>query len=281
MITKTELPWMPGRPPGEDERQMRSTHGLKIPENAYKGIAGCDVGLAAGRERAVLDELKMDEQILVCKGLDNYPDSLPYHNRQHGVDVIGATIEQAARCGFNEHCVKLLTIAAAWHDAGFDHDEEVWSPYGSKESYAVYLMSQALNDRYNQEDLAFIERAIMGTMMGPNATRNTPEASFLHLMDLSYLWSEPETFLDGAMAVWKEEFPHLDTKQFLDLQEKFLPSYREELVKFMMERGVPKEKIEEMAHKIDANTKAITEKLEGKLASTRVGAAAVVTAIAS
>lgn len=197
------------------------------------------------------------------------------------MDVIGATIEQAARCGFNEHCVKLLTIAAAWHDAGFDHDEEVWSPYGSKESYAVYLMSQALNDRYNQEDLAFIERAIMGTMMGPNATRNTPEASFLHLMDLSYLWSDPETFLDGAMAVWKEEFPHLDTKQFLDLQEKFLPSYREELVKFMMERGVSKEKIEEMAHKIDANMKAITEKLEGKLASTRVGAAAVVTAIAS
>lgn len=71
MSTETELPWMPGRPPGEDERQMRSTHGLKIPENAYKGIAGCDVGLAAGRERAVLDELKMDNRYLSVRGLIN------------------------------------------------------------------------------------------------------------------------------------------------------------------------------------------------------------------
>ena len=223
---------------------------------------------------------QMDIDACVQQGLNLYPD-FPYHNRQHGLDVIKATREQAVRCGFDTHHAELLTVAAAWHDAGFGHDEELWRPHGGKEVYAVFLMKQAVDGQYRDEDVAFIERAIMGTMMGPNVKRDTPEAKFLHLMDLSYLWADQKTFLKGARAVWEEEFSHLDTEQFLDLQHAFLPSYRDELVEFMTERRVSDDDITEMTDKIDANKAAIIEYLKKTLSDARVGATAVITAMAS
>ena len=223
---------------------------------------------------------RMDIDACVQEGLNLYPD-FPYHNLQHGLDVIKATKEQAVKCGFDTHHAELLTIAAAWHDAGFGHDEELWRPHGGKEAYAVFLMKRAVDGQYSDEDMAFVERAILGTMMGPNVKRDTPEAKFLHLMDLSYLWADQETFLNGARAVWKEEFSHLNTEQFLDLQRTFLPSYRREFVEFMTERKVSDDDITEMTDKIDANKAAIIEDLKKMLSDARVGSTAVITAIAS
>lgn len=228
--------------------------------------------------KSIVEEMRNYD--VVHQGLDTYPD-FPYHNRKHGVDVIEAACEWAPKCGFEERQIELLVLAAAWHDAGFGHDEEVWKPHGSKEAYAALLMWKAAKNQYSEEELAFAERAILGTKMGPDVIRDTSEAKFLHLMDLSYLWADQEEFLRGVMAVRKEEFPGLNTKQFLDLQHKFLPSYREELVSFLNERNVSPEKIEELARRIDENLAAIDKELKRELASTGVGAAALAAAIAS
>lgn len=208
------------------------------------------------------------------KGLDFYPD-FPYHNPGHGFDVIRAAQEWAPKCGFDAHHTKLLVLAAGWHDAGFGHEEEIWKPHGSKEAYAVFLMKQEVENQYNVEDVAFVERAIMGTMMGPDAKCDTPEAKFLHLMDLSYLWSDQETFLAGASAVRREEFSSYDDQKFLDLQRKFIPSYREELVGFLRERKLSAEMIKEKIDQVDANLAAITETLSQKIADIKVGATTV------
>ena len=225
-----------------------------------------------------------DLEIHVQDGLSLYPD-LPYHNRQHGVDVIKASDEWSPRCGFDAYQNKLLVVAAAWHDAGFGDEEEAWRPYGSKEAYAVALMKQEIGDQYDEEDVAFIERAIMGTMMGPDVQRDTPEAKFLHLMDLSYLLADRERFLGGAMAVWTEEFSGLNTKQFLELQHRFLPDYCEELVSFLKGCNISLEEIEELARRIDENLAAITKELNRKMKQDPVkvsaGVAAVKTAVTS
>ncbi len=142
-------------------------------------------------------------------------------------------------------------------------------------------MKREIGSQYDKEDVAFIERAIMGTMMGLDVQRDTPEARFLHLMDLSYLWADQEKFLKGVMAVWEEVFTSLDTKQFLELQGAFLSSYRKELVGFMTERKVPKEEVSRMANTVNANLATITEVLEKRLSDARVGAAAVITATTS
>ena len=144
-----------------------------------------------------------------------YP-SLPYHNTQHMDDVVQMTkelIRLVPRYTFSTQQHELLVIAAAWHDAGYDHlaAKEYWC----KEAYSVALFvqdSQREGLELDSEAYAFVERAILGTIVVPPLQRDTLEAKLLHLADIGFLFADWQTFWRGTMAYRVE---------FLQRQQRF------------------------------------------------------------
>lgn len=153
-----------------------------------------------------------------------YP-SLPYHNTQHMDDVVQMTkelIRLVPRYTFSAQQQELLVIAAAWHDAGYDHPAA--NEYWCKEAYSVALFAQD-NQRegpvLDSEACAFVERAILGTIVVPPLQRDTLEAKLLHLADIGFLFVDWQTFWRGTMAYRVEEQPDTPWVEFLQRQQRF------------------------------------------------------------
>ena len=160
----------------------------------------------------------------VQRARQTYP-SLPYHNVQHMDDVVRMTKELIAPVPqhmFSVEQQKLLVVAAAWHDAGYDHAAA--KEYWCKEAYSVALFNQD-NQReglgLDSEACAFVERAILGTIVVPPLKRDTLEAKLLHLADIGFLFADWQTFWWGAMAYRVEEQPDTPWIEFLQRQQRF------------------------------------------------------------
>ena len=153
-----------------------------------------------------------------------YP-SLPYHNTQHMDDVVQMTkelIRLVPQYTFSAQQQELLVIAAAWHDAGYDHAAA--NEYWCKEAYSVALFvqdSQREGFELDSEAYAFVERAILGTIVVPPLQRSTLEAKLLHLADIGFLFVDWQTFWRGTMAYRVEEQPDTPWVEFLQRQQRF------------------------------------------------------------
>jgi len=153
-----------------------------------------------------------------------YP-SLPYHNTQHMDDVVRMTKELIALIPqyiFSVEQHELLVIAAAWHDAGYDHAAA--NEYWCKEAYSVALFvqdSQREGFELDSEAYAFVERAILGTIVVPPLQRSTLEAKLLHLADIGFLFVDWQIFWRGTMAYRVEEQPDTPWVEFLQRQQRF------------------------------------------------------------
>ena len=153
-----------------------------------------------------------------------YP-SLPYHNTQHMDDVVQMTkelIRLVPRYTFSAQQQELLVIAAAWHDAGYDHAAA--NEYWCKEAYSVALFvqdSQRERLELDSEAYAFVERAILGTIVVPPLQRSTLEAKLLHLADIGFLFVNWQTFWRGSMNYRVEEQPDTPWVEFLQRQQRF------------------------------------------------------------
>lgn len=153
-----------------------------------------------------------------------YP-SLPYHNAQHMDDVVQMTkelIRLVPRYTFSAQQQELLVIAAAWHDAGYDHAAA--NEYWCKEAYSVALFtqdSQREGFELDSEAYAFVERAILGTIVVPPLQRSTLEAKLLHLADIGFLFVDWQTFWRGSMNYRVEEQPDTPWVEFLQRQQRF------------------------------------------------------------
>lgn len=153
-----------------------------------------------------------------------YP-SLPYHNTQHMDDVVQMTkelIRLVPRYTFSAQQQELLVIAAAWHDAGYDHAAA--NEYWCKEAYSVALFvqdSQRERLELDSEACAFVERAILGTIVVPPLQRSTLEAKLLHLADIGFLFVNWQTFWRGSMNYRVEEQPDTPWVEFLQRQQRF------------------------------------------------------------
>ena len=162
--------------------------------------------------------------VTVQRARQAYP-SLPYHNTQHMDDVVQMTkelIRLVPRYTFSAQQQELLVIAAAWHDAGYDHPAA--NEYWCKEAYSVALFAQD-NQRegpvLDSEACAFVERAILGTIVVPPLQRSTLEAKLLHLADIGFLFVDWQTFWRGTMAYRVEEQPDTPWVEFLQRQQRF------------------------------------------------------------
>lgn len=131
-----------------------------------------------------------------------YNPDLPYHNWGHAEEVMD---ESLALLNINGRWTRgvnrpLLQVAAAWHDAGHDHDER--HDFESPEHYSVHLMRERLRGELPARQLDELEETILGTRY--RATRDTMAAIALHYGDVGNMAHEYPSFYDHTTRLWQE-----------------------------------------------------------------------------
>ncbi len=203
----------------------------------------------------------------VNRASKRYPE-LPYHYPGHMKDVmeaVGELVELLPSDSYPRVITPwqkdLLILAAAWHDAGFD--DKAARAYPTKEEYAIALMKEDIKSNkidLTNHDIAFLDRAIRGTIMTPALKqRDTPEAKLLHHADMAYMTADWETFWRGAEAFHHEEHPKMSWKGFQQLEEDFLSKYKESLRNDFQSLGIAEDEIKKRLDTLESHRKRIME----------------------
>ena len=204
----------------------------------------------------------------VVRASKRYPE-LPYHHPGHMKDVmeaVGELVELLPDDSYPRVITPwqkdLLALAAAWHDAGFD--DKAARAYPTKEEYAIALMKEDLKSNeihLTSSDIAFLDRAIRGTIMVPALQqRDTPEAKLLHHADMAYMTADWETFWRGAEAFHDEEHPDMSWENFQKFEAKFLLIYMESLKNDFQSLGIAEDEIQKRLDTLASHRKRIMEK---------------------
>lgn len=175
---------------------------------------------AEARFREVI--AKIFEMPIIKDGLDFLDKSLPpdllYHNIDHTRDVIYEAVRFAVLDGLDQESVKLLAVAAVFHDAGFT----VRRMENEAEGARIAAQFMILSGEFSSEEISAVERMILDTKVqltseGPRQVSSSPLSGYLLDADLSNLgrddflqkWEllriegkeDPETFLKNAAAL--------------------------------------------------------------------------------
>ncbi len=132
-----------------------------------------------------------------------YNPALAYHNWGHAEEVMEEALDLLNSGGrWTRHVNRpLLQVAAAWHDAGFDHDERL--AFESPEHYSAHLMRQRLKGELTARQLREVEETILATHFGH--ARHTMAGIALHYGDVANMASEHyQHFYDHNIWLWKE-----------------------------------------------------------------------------
>lgn len=202
----------------------------------------------------------------VDRASKRYP-KLPYHHPGHMKDVmeaVGELVELLPGDSYPRVITPwqkdLLALAAAWHDAGFDDDEA--RAYPTKEEYAIALMKEDIKSNkidLTDHEIAFLDRAIRGTIMTGSPQRDTPEAKLLHHADMAYMTADWKTFWRGAEAFHHEEHPDMSWKDFQQFEAKFFPIYMESLKNDFQSLGIAEDEIQKRLDTLESHLKRIME----------------------
>lgn len=108
------------------------------------------------RVEIIFNELIKTPQISEALNLlEQLPDNLKYHDKNHTPDVIKETILFALADGLDAESIKLEAIAAAWHDVGYlkryDNNEPV-----AAEMFQDSKTSESLSEEAKREIIAEI-----------------------------------------------------------------------------------------------------------------------------
>ena len=142
-------------------------------------------------------------------------------------------------------------------------DDKAARAYPTKEEYAIALMKEDIKSNkidLTNHDIAFLDRAIRGTIMTPALKqRDTPEAKLLHHADMAYMTADWETFWRGAEAFHHEEHPKMSWKGFQQLEEDFLSKYKESLRNDFQSLGIAEDEIKKRLDTLESHRKRIME----------------------
>lgn len=198
-----------------------------------------------------------------------YP-KLPYHHPGHMEDVMQAVSELVKLLPDSYPRVitpwqkDLLVLAAAWHDADAGFDDEAAQVYPTKEEYAIALMKEDIKSNkidLTDRDIAFLDRAIRGTIMVPALQqRDTSEAKLLHHADMAYMTADWETFWRGAEAFHHEEHPDMSWEDFQQFEADFLPIYMDSLRNDFQSLGIAEDEIKKRLDTLKSHRKRIMKK---------------------
>lgn len=197
----------------------------------------------------------------VDRASERYPE-LPYHHPGHMKDVmeaVGELVELLPSDSYPRVITPwqkdLLALAAAWHDAGFD--EKAAQAYPTKEEHAIALMKEDIKSNdidLTNHDIAFLDRAIRGTIMVPALKqRDTPEAKLLHHADMAYMTADWETFWHGAEAFHHEEHPDMSWEDFQQFEADFLPIYMDSLRNDFQSLGIAEDEIKKRLDTLESH----------------------------
>lgn len=201
----------------------------------------------------------------VDRASERYPE-LHYHHPGHMKDVMEAVGELVKLLPDSYPRVitpwqkDLLVLAAAWHDAGFD--EKAAQAYPTKEEYAIVLMKEDIKSNdidLTNHEIAFLDRAIKGTIMTGPPQRDTPEAKLLHYADMAYMTADWETFWHGAEAFHHEEHPDMSWEDFQQFEADFLPKYMKSLRNDFQSLGIAEDEIQKRLDTLESHLKRIME----------------------
>lgn len=138
---------------------------------------------------------------MVLMAREYYDPRLPFHNWWHAEEVTRDTLNLVDQSDNPEMFDReLLRVAAAWHDAGHNHDER--HKYPSAEEYSIYLMKQSLAGQLTDDQLRRAEIAILGTRM--NEPREDIHAIALHYGDIGNMSHDRKSFVDHTVRLWRE-----------------------------------------------------------------------------
>ncbi len=131
-----------------------------------------------------------------------YNPDLPYHNWGHAKEVMGESLGILNTNGcWTRHVNRpLLQIAAAWHDAGHDHEER--HGFESPEHYSAYLMRERLKGQLLERQLGELEETILGTRY--LVPRDTMASIALHYGDVGNMAHEYPSFYEHSRRLWQE-----------------------------------------------------------------------------
>jgi HD superfamily phosphodiesterase len=159
-------------------------------------------------------EFERAEAFILSELKEKLPPSLYYHNPEHTEDVIQAAVHIAGLSGVAAGDIKLLRIAAAYHDAGFIH------VYKNHEVKSCEIASLCLPEfGFTDDQLALICGMIMATKIPQKPV--TFLEKIIGDADLDYLGRDDA----GTIA----------QKLFMELQARDIIHEEEEWLRFQLE----------------------------------------------
>lgn len=157
---------------------------------------------AVPESRLMLDSRQVQEFTRAAR--KHYSPQLPYHNwDNHVLETIAGVevIAKKLRAKGVRVAMGALTVAAAWHDAGY---YEKNTGYATKEAYSAalledYLFGKGVSD-YERD---VMRRAILATWHGHKELRK-PDELILHRADIANLGGPTDAFLAHNVHIWQE-----------------------------------------------------------------------------
>lgn len=143
-------------------------------------------GLTGSYETVVAElyRLPVNEQIFAVLAHDLAP-TLHYHAVQHSRDVFEETVRFALHDQIDARKIELLSIAAAYHDAGY------MEQYADNEPIGAAMASRAMKQQggYTQSEINEVSQMILSTQLkvtpeGGTRVELTPFAGYLMDADL-------------------------------------------------------------------------------------------------
>ena len=125
---------------------------------------------------------------------------LRYHCVEHTKEVLGETVLFAHHDGLEAHNIELLSIAAAYHDAGY------LERYPDNEVIGAAMAAKAMrsNGVYTEADIAEVEKMIMSTTFIQASRRVCHSPLSAYLMDADWGVFGREDFFEKCEQLIEE-----------------------------------------------------------------------------
>lgn len=133
-----------------------------------------------------------------------YSYELAYHNWDHALAVMRDVDVLAERVASRGTVLArgALQVAAAWHDAGFHEDHQMYG-FETKEHYSAFLLEQHLaGTEVSDGEKEQMRLAILGTIHG--STRESLNTLALHRADVANIGGPYQSFVRSSLLLWEE-----------------------------------------------------------------------------
>ena len=156
----------------------------------------------------------------IIKLLEADMPKLPYHNVEHIYDVLNASLTIAASEEVNEDDIKIIRMAALFHDAGF-----IKSPKDHEESGAQMATEMLPLFGFSMDQIEMIVKIILATRLPQSPT--TQLEKIVCDADLDYLGRDDFYEIGGRLFVELKEQDVVETeREWNIMQRTFLQSHR-------------------------------------------------------